>query len=145
MAKAIKVKQKPLDIFIVSITVLLLFTIAILTVSNLVRLNVDCQDITDKTTKLIDKKQYRQTYDLLNPNIKTCGDIDISKMSSKEKLLQIQFHRNLAVSAYALNKKTQATTEANRGLALNTKLTATEKTKVDKLVFDMLFIKDGLY
>lgn len=146
MTKEKTTKKKLFDVLIILIAVLLLGTIITLSIINFFGLNVNCQEVIDKSQQLIDKKQHKQAYDNLKPNQKICGK-DITKNSKEqEKVLRLQFHRHAAVSAYMLGKKAEAKAEAEKGINVSRQLKDdNQKSKMDKYVFDMMFVKEGLY
>lgn len=148
MAKDKKTNLKPAGVFVVITTILLLATIGSLSFISFSRLNVSCQVTIDKSESLITNRQHKQAYDLLLSDRKVCGRAVSNSDSSEEKMLRLRFHHHLAVSAYVLNDKTLASAEAEKGVAVSKRFTAEKqktRAQVNKLVTDMMFVKEDLY
>lgn len=147
MPKAKKGRQKLFTVFINAVTILLLTTIVALTITSLVRVNVDCGIVTGKSQDLIIKQQYTQAYNQLAPYQKQCSEAVTKGEAADSKITKLNFHSRLAVAAYMSGKKELATAEADKGLAIMSKeLTTSERKPVrSSYIDDMIFVKSGQY
>ncbi len=145
MPKAEKNKPNPINILVIMISTLVLASVGILTFFNYNRTHIDCSILNKNSNHLIFKRQYKAAYEQLVANTVHCG-MSNSRNEPVTKLQELEFHHNLAVSAYKLNNKSLAKEEAGRGLAISQKMSDTEVQHVStSFIVDMTAIKEDNY
>ena len=147
MAKAPKKRQKPTQVLINLVTILLLATIGALAVPNLARVNKDCKTVVEQSSALINNKDYKKAFNQLTPHQASCGKAVAKSDTADDKIAKLNFHSRLAVAAYVVGEKELATAEADEGLRIMRKeLTDKQAQSVrGNYVSDLVFVKSDLY
>ena len=126
-----RLSQKMLFRSVIIFLVILVIALGLIIFTAQQHSNVDCKRIIKESQNNINRREYSLAYDKLIAYKDVCGKAVTKNESKGNKVLKLHFHSRLAVAAYASNKKTLATEEAEKGLTIMDKnLNDSEKQSV---------------
>jgi hypothetical protein len=102
---------------------------------------VDCKAIINKSTPMIQKKEYGKAYDVLNSDAKAC-----TENSSQSYETRIEYGYRVATTSYETGNKEQAKSYATKALALYSGLTPQASSKIHdelNLSLDLTSLSQG--